>query len=123
MSDHFSGPAVMGDPSIDITDFYAFPSPERPGHLVLIMDVFPLATAQSLFSDVVSHRFRLRPLTRSERRITHGTEEYSVDVTFGDVPEGSTGQHGHIVTSDGREASFVVGTPFEHAASAASVDW
>ena len=29
MSDHFSGPAVMGDPSVDITDFYAFPSPER----------------------------------------------------------------------------------------------
>ncbi len=48
MSDHFSGPAVMGDPSVDITDFYAFPSPERPGNLVLIMDVFPMATAQSL---------------------------------------------------------------------------
>ena len=27
MSDHFSGPAVMGDPSVDITDFYAFPVP------------------------------------------------------------------------------------------------
>ena len=52
MSDHFSGPAVMGDPSVDITDFYAFPSPERPGNLVLIMDVFPMATPQSFFSDV-----------------------------------------------------------------------
>ena len=52
MSDHFSGPAVMGDPSVDITDFYAFPSPERPGNLVLIMNVFPLATSQSFFSDV-----------------------------------------------------------------------
>ena len=48
MSDHFSGPAVMGDPAVDITDFYAFPSPERPGNLVLIMDVFPMATPQSL---------------------------------------------------------------------------
>ena len=65
MSDHFSGPMVMGDPSVDITDFYAFPSPERPGNLVLIMNVFPLATAQAFFSDVVTHRFRLRPLTRS----------------------------------------------------------
>ena len=64
MSDHFSGPMVMGDPSVDITDFYAFPSPERPGNVVLIMDVFPMATAQSCFSDVVTHRFRLRPLTR-----------------------------------------------------------
>ncbi len=72
MSDHFSGPAVMGDPSVDITDFYAFPSPERPGNLVLIMDVFPMATPQSLFSDVVTYRFRLRPLTRSGGGITHG---------------------------------------------------
>ena len=44
MSDHFSGPAVIGDPSVDITDFYAFPSPQRPGNLVLIMNVFPMAT-------------------------------------------------------------------------------
>ena len=45
MSDHFSGPAVMGDPAVDITDFYAFPSPERSGNLVLIMNVFPMATS------------------------------------------------------------------------------
>jgi hypothetical protein len=31
MSDHFNGPTVMDDPSVDITDFFAFPSPERPG--------------------------------------------------------------------------------------------
>jgi hypothetical protein len=40
---HFSGPAVIGDPAVDITDFYAFPSPDRPENLVLIMNVFPLA--------------------------------------------------------------------------------
>ena len=79
MSDHFSGPAVMGDPSVDITDFYAFVSPERAGNLVLIMDVFPLATSESFFSDVVTHRFRLRPLTRSGGSLTHGTAEHTVD--------------------------------------------
>ena len=114
MSDHFSGPAVMGDPSVDITDFFAFPSPERPGNLVLIMDVFPLATAQSFFSDVVTHRFRLRPLSRSGGSITHGAAEYTIDVTFSDVPEGSAVQKGYVVTSDGRRATFVVGTPLEH---------
>ena len=77
MSDHFSGPAVMGDPSVDITDFYAFPSPERPGNLVLIMDVFPLATSQSFFSDVVTYRFRLRPLMRSGGSLVHGTAEHT----------------------------------------------
>ena len=79
MSDHFSGPAVMGDPSVDITDFYAFPSPERPGNLVLIMNVFPMATSQSFFSDVVTYRFRLRPLTRSGGSVTHGTAEHTID--------------------------------------------
>jgi len=109
MSDHFSGPAVMGDPSVDITDFYAFVSPERAGNLVLIMDVFPLATSQSFFSDVVTYRFRLRPLTRSNGSITHGEAEYSLDVRFSDVPEGTSAQKGNIVTSDGRQADFVVG--------------
>ncbi|HTD56463.1 MAG TPA: DUF4331 family protein, partial [Silvibacterium sp.] len=109
MSDHFSGPAVMGDPSVDITDFYAFPSPEQSGNLVLIMDVFPLATSESFFSDVLTHRFRLRPLSRSRGQIAHTTAEYTIDVSFNDVPEGTSVQKGNIVTSDGREASFMVG--------------
>jgi hypothetical protein len=113
MSDHFSGPAVMGDPAVDITDFYAFPSPERPGYLVLIMDAFPLATSQSFFSDVVTYRFRLRPPTWSAGSITHGTAEHTIDITFNDVPEATAVQKGNVVTSDGREASFVVGEPFE----------
>jgi hypothetical protein len=113
MSDHFSGPAVMGDPSVDITDFYAFPSPERRGNLVLIMDVFPMATSQSFFSDVLTHRFRLRPLTRSGGSVTPGTAEYTIDVTFSAVPEGTSVQKGKIVTSDGLWASFVVGKPIE----------
>jgi Domain of unknown function (DUF4331) len=113
MSDHFSGPAVMGDPAVDITDFYAFVSPERPGNLVLIMNVFPMATPQSFFSDVITHRFRLRPLTRSGAGFTHGTSEYTVDITFDDVQEGASVQKGNLVTSDGREASFLVGEVFE----------
>lgn len=113
MSDHFSGPAVMGDPSVDITDFYAFPSPERPGNLVLIMDVFPMATSQSLFSNVLTHRFRLRPLTRSGRSLTPGTVEYTVEVRFNDVAEGTSVQRGNIATLDGRSASFEVGKPLE----------
>ena len=113
MSDHFSGPAVMGDPAVDITDFYAFVSPERAGSLVLIMDVFPMATAQSFFSNVLTHRFRLRPLTLSAGNITHGAAEYTIDVTFSDLSEGTSLQKGNIITSDGRAASFLVGEPFE----------
>ena len=113
MSDHFSGPAVMGDPAVDITDFYAFVSPERADNLVLIMNLFPMATPQSFFSDVVTHRFRLRSLVRSNGSITHDAVEYSIDVRFSDVPEATSVQKGNVVTSDGREASFVVGEALE----------
>ena len=113
MSDHFSGPAVMSDPAVDITDFYAFPSPERPGNLVLIMNVFPMATAQSFFSNVLTHRFRLRPLTWSGGSVTYGTAEHTIDVTFSDVAEGSSVQTASVVTSDGREVGFVVGKAVE----------
>ncbi|CDM62306.1 MULTISPECIES: DUF4331 family protein [Rhizobium] len=113
MSDHFSGPAVMDDPAVDITDFYAFPSPERPGNLVLIMNAFPMATSQSFFSDVVTYRFRLRPLTQSGAGFVHGPEDYTIDVRFSDVPDGTSAQKGSIVTSDGRETGFVTGEPSE----------
>jgi hypothetical protein len=63
MSDHFSGPRAIAGPAGDITDFYAFPSPERPGHLVLVTNVMPLATPDAAFSDAIDLRFRLRPVT------------------------------------------------------------
>ena len=47
MSDHFSGPRALAGPAGDICDVYAFPSPERPGHLVLVMTVLPMATPDS----------------------------------------------------------------------------
>ena len=63
MSDHFSGPRAMAGPAGDITDLYAFPSPERPGHLVLVLNVSPLAKPDASFSDAIDCRFRLRPVT------------------------------------------------------------
>src|SRR5215813_4336549 len=63
MSDHLSGPRALADPSSDICDIYAFPSPERSGHLVLVIDLFPFAGPTALFSDAVMCRFRLRPVT------------------------------------------------------------
>ncbi|RPJ50089.1 MAG: DUF4331 domain-containing protein, partial [Acidobacteria bacterium] len=69
MSDHFSGPRALAGPAGDICDIYAFPSPERPGHLVLVMTVLPLAGPDSAFSDAIVCRFRLRPLTiKADRR-------------------------------------------------------
>ena len=41
MSDHNSSPRGVTEPAIDIGDLYVFPSPSRPGQLVLAMSVFP----------------------------------------------------------------------------------
>jgi hypothetical protein len=41
MSDHVDGPRSIGDPSADVTDLFAFTSPENPARTVLAMCVFP----------------------------------------------------------------------------------
>ena len=43
MSDHISGPRALSDPIADITDVYAFPSPETPGRIVLVVNTLPMA--------------------------------------------------------------------------------
>ena len=46
MSHHYSGPDISfphGDARLDLTDLYAFPSPDRPGKSILIMNVHPSA--------------------------------------------------------------------------------
>src|SRR5438309_9546416 len=63
MSDHISGPRALADPIADITDVYAFPSPERPGRLVLVMDTLPFASPSARFSDGLIYRFRVRPVS------------------------------------------------------------
>jgi hypothetical protein len=63
MSDHFSGPRAIAGPAGDICDLFAFPSPQRSGHLVLVLDVLPKATSDSHFSEAIVYRFRLRPVT------------------------------------------------------------
>ena len=62
MSDHNSSPRGVAEPAIDIGDLYVFPSPDRPGRLVLAMTVFPNAQPGALFSDAASYRFSVRPV-------------------------------------------------------------
>ena len=59
-SDHHDGPRVLGGPAFDITDMFAFPSPERPGHLVLIVNTMPLASDSAWFSDALAYDFVIR---------------------------------------------------------------
>jgi hypothetical protein len=84
MSDHFSGPRALAGPAGDICDVYAFPNPERPGHVVLVMTVLPLAGPDSSFSDAIVCRFRLRPLTIEvdRRAFAFGPDESELVFTF-----------------------------------------
>ena len=67
MSHHISGPRAAAHPIADITDLYAFPSPEHPGWLVLVLNTLPFAPPSAVFSDGLIYRFRLRPLTANTR--------------------------------------------------------
>src|SRR4051795_4255730 len=44
MSDHISGPRALSDPIADITDVYAFPTPQRADRLVLGRKTPPFLT-------------------------------------------------------------------------------
>jgi len=60
MSDHLDGPRQAADPSVDLTDLFAFTSPENPRRTVLAADVFPSCGSTAIFSNVVSHSIVLR---------------------------------------------------------------
>src|SRR5690349_5621665 len=63
-ADHIDGPAATQDPTGDLTDVYAFmsPDPASPTHLVLVMNVVPFASASSALSDKVTYKFHIKPI-------------------------------------------------------------
>jgi hypothetical protein len=117
MSDHISGPRALADPIADITDVYAFPSPERAGHVVLVLNTLPFAPASAHFSTGLLYRFRLRPLR------AHGGDhlapfvvdqpELVLDCHFSPPPgtaedSGALEQRGTCIAPDGAEVECTV---------------
>jgi Domain of unknown function (DUF4331) len=114
VSDHFSGPRAIAGPAGDICDVYAFPSPERPGHLVLVLTVLPRAGPSACFSDAILCRFRLRPVTvaAGAAAFTLGAEELVLDCSF-DSPRPADGgaapvQQGRCIPPAGEPVAFWV---------------
>jgi hypothetical protein len=116
MSDHNNSPRGVAEPATDIGDSYVFPSPSRPGRLALVMTVFPNAQPGALFSDAVSYRFRVRPVTIPAggpgSRFEVGTDEYDITCTFA-VPVTTDGagnpvQEGMCMLPNGDTVSFRV---------------
>ncbi len=120
MSDHISGPRALADPIADITDFYAFPSPESPDRVVLVLNTLPMAKPSDLFSAGLLYRFRMRPLASPSVDdgwvFVPGDDEVVLDCVF-DVPEHVTNpatgapdheQRGSCVTPRGETVAFRV---------------
>ena len=119
MSDHISGPRALADPIADITDVYAFPSPETPDRLVLVLNTLPFAQPDAAFSDGLVYRFRLRPLTTGARQggapFSVGEREFVFDCVFG-APTASANassplQEGTCTTPTGETVTFRVNDP------------
>jgi hypothetical protein len=115
MSDHISGPRALAEPIADITDLYAFPSPERPGRLVLVMNTLPFAQPSDRLSDGLVYRFRLRPLSEGlpgdPVPFAVRPEEFTFDCVFAPpVDAGGQGveQEGICTTPAGETVSFRV---------------
>ena len=101
MADHGAGPRATANPEIDISDLCAFPSPERPGNLVVVLNVCPFRpSASTLFSDAIHYRMRLRSVrvasTGRQAAFSVGTDERVFDFTF-DVPQPADG--GRLIQS------------------------
>ncbi len=116
MSDHISGPRAIAGPVGDITDLYVFPSPEQSAHLVLVMNVYPLVDQSAFFSDAITYRFRLRPITIAATGRASafgvGESEWTLECTF-EAPavrehSAALSQRGRCTASTGGSVSFVV---------------
>jgi hypothetical protein len=119
MSDHISGPRALANSIADITDFFAFPSPDGTGHLVLVMNTLPFADVSDAFSEGLIYRFRIRPLAANgpgesppfSAGPEAGAEEYVIDCVFSPpiIADGRPfEQDGTCTTPAGESVSFRV---------------
>lgn len=115
MSDHVDGPRQIGDPSVDLTDLFAFTSPERPAHTVLAANVFPSAGVTAMFSNAVDYSILVRRVTvggvGDASSFKSGDKEYRFSFRFSVLEHGSDSkpiQRGTCTCPDGQKVEFVV---------------
>jgi hypothetical protein len=116
MSDHIDGPRQIGDPATDLTDLFAFTSPENPGRTVLAANVFPTCGQNAIFSNAVTHsivvrRARVAGLGETAKFET-SDPEIRFSVRFSALERGPTDgkpvQRGTCNLPDGQTLSFIV---------------
>src|ERR1700759_3707356 len=112
MSDHVDGPRQIGEPATDLTDLFAFTSPENPAHTVLAANVFPSAGVTAVFSNAINYSIVVRRLTvagtGNEAKFKPADQELRFSCQF-DVlqSEGEkTVQRGILTCPDGQTLGF-----------------
>jgi hypothetical protein len=115
MSDHVDGPRSIGEPAADITDLFAFTSPENPGRIVLAMCVFPYAGENAIFSNVIDYSIAVRRVSvagiGNAARFEPAAEEIRFSFRFETLKRDAAGnaiQHGLCRLPDGRELPLTV---------------
>ena len=122
MSDHVDGPRQIGDPPADITDLFAFTSPENPARTVLAMNVFPSAGESAVFSNVIDYAIAIRRVTvggvGNAAKFVPANEEFRFTFRFEILDRDAAGnviQRGVCILPDGRKLPVTVndekGTP------------
>ncbi len=115
MSDHVDGPRSIGEPAADITDLFAFTSPENPARTVLAACVFPSAGEDAIFSNVIDHSIVVRRVTvagvGNAARFQPGDDEIRFTFRFEVLQRDAAGnvvQRGICTLPDGRKLSLTV---------------
>lgn len=116
MSDHVDGPRSIGDPPADVTDLFAFTSPENPAHTVLALNVFCSAGVTATFSNAVNYSIVVRRMTVASlgnaAKFKSGDKEYRFNTRFSVLEHGTDSkpiQRGTLTCPDGQTLHFVVG--------------
>ncbi len=115
MSDHIDGPRQIGEPASDLTDLFAFTSPENPARTVLAANVFPSAGVTAMFSNAVNHAIVVRRVTvaglGNDAKFQAGDQEYRFNCGFSVLEHGADSkliQRGTLSCPDGQELRFIV---------------
>jgi Polyketide cyclase / dehydrase and lipid transport/Domain of unknown function (DUF4331) len=115
MSDHVDGPRSIGEPTADLTDLFAFTSPENPAHTVLAACVFPAAGEDAIFSNVINYSIAVRRVTvagvGNSAKFQPADDEIRFSFRFETLKRDAAGkaiQRGICKLPGGRELSLTV---------------
>jgi hypothetical protein len=115
MSDHVDGPRSIGDPAADLSDLFAFTSPDNPARTVLAACVFPSAGEDAIFSNVIDHSIIVRRVsvagTGNAARFQPADEEIRFSLRFEVLRRAAAGkpvQRGTCALPRGRSLQVVV---------------